>query len=172
MTLFRIALQGMRQSYAENRSRQASAELPTANGKHATSLVHPQAQHAKQHEPPRISADHQFLSDDENSSGSDEEHAGGITDAKKQQHRPHPRSNGAVSQPSAAAPAPAQQPAEQPQQPAAAASSAAQVCFRLSLLCFSQIWGCCRCLSRDFPECPLCYVAIGRHENVDMLSHF
>ena len=172
MTLFRIVLQGMRQSYAENRSRQSSAELPTANGKHATSPVHPQAQHAKQREPPRISADHQFLSDDENSSGSDEEHAGGITDVKKQQHRPHPRSNGAVSQPSAAAPAPARQPAEQPQQPAAAASSAAQVFFRLSLPCFSQIRGCCQCLSQDFPEYLLCYKAIGRHKNLAMLSQF
>lgn len=162
----------MRQSYAENRSRQSSVELPTANGKHATSPVHSQAQHAKQRETPRISADHQFLSDDENSSGSDEEYAGGSANAKKQQFRPHPRSNGEVSQPSAAAPAPALQAAEQPQQPTAAASSAAQVCFNLSLLGLSEIWGCCQGLSQSLPVCPLCCSAIGRHGNVGMLSFF
>ena len=87
--------QGMRQSYSDNRVRQFPSEPATANGKQSVMWqTHPeprsQAQHASQrsaqHEPPRISADHQFLSGDDNSgSGSDEDHVG--AEARKQHRR-------------------------------------------------------------------------------------
>jgi hypothetical protein len=131
-------------------------------------------QHAKQCEPLRLSADHHFLSDDENSSGSDEENARGRTGAMKQQHSPHAHSNGAVSQqPSAAAPAPgARHLAEQVQQPSAAASTALQVCFTLSLSQLSRVWGCLQYLSLVLPFCPLSNIAIGKHQIMDMLNLF
>lgn len=105
-------MQGLRQSYSETRLRQSSTEIPAANGKHSA-MSHPLPQHAKQqHEPPRISADHHFLSDDENSaSGSDEEHAS--PEARKQ-HKPQQRSNGKQSH-QAATPVPAKQAVEQPE---------------------------------------------------------
>ena len=84
-------MQGMRQSYSETRLRQCPPELSTANGKHSTmwqahSEPRTPAQHSAQHEPPRISADHQFLSDGDNSgSGSDEDHVG--AEARKQHRR-------------------------------------------------------------------------------------
>lgn len=125
-------MQGFRQTYSENRSRQSSTEIPAANGKHST-MSHPPPQHAKQqHEPPRISADHHFLSDDENSaSGSDEEHAS--PEARKQ-HKPQRRSNGKISH-QAATSVPAKQSVQQPE----LASSPLQEVSRVGMLpCMSD----------------------------------
>ena len=116
----RNVMQGMRQSYSETRLRQHPSELHTVNGKHSAMRQthfepHAQAQHAAQHsaqhEPPRISADHQFLSDDDNSgSGSDEDHVG--AEARKQ-HRRIAADHAAAKQ-QVSAPAAAQQDAQQP----------------------------------------------------------
>ena len=113
-------LQGMRQSYSDTRLRQFSSEPPTANGKHSAMWkTHPEPrvqaqhgpQHSAQHEPPRISADHQFLSDDDNSgSGSDEDHVG--AEARKQ-HRRIAADHAAAKQ-QVPAPAAAVQDAQQP----------------------------------------------------------